>query len=365
MPIEKKATIPVDTGRAEQLQFLRFLAFFNVYITHAEDWIFFQYPTSRCGTAAVSFFFMLSGLVTGYSLFGRDIHLGLRDQGKYLWKKLKKVYPLYFFTTLYTFLYYGVSELTAIVERSEFPMQLLRNLLLLQSWFQEGPFTYNSVGWFLSTLLFLWLLNLPVMFLLNKVASRPRGWFLLLAGLGGVLFLTAVYCYLTKPLDMTYWQYIFPPARAGEYLSGMILGVLIRLVKPHLKSEKSTQLLFTVLEVGALCYWFYMLSHSGGSWRMRIYAWLLPNVFVLSFFTCGIGWISVLFRWKPLVRLGDVSFECFLIHKIFIMQYAIAYGVHASSEIENAVIFLLCLALTLMLSFLIHKWPEKQRISSK
>ena len=35
--METKETLVKETGREEQLQFLRFLAFLNVYIGHAES----------------------------------------------------------------------------------------------------------------------------------------------------------------------------------------------------------------------------------------------------------------------------------------------------------------------------------------
>ncbi len=350
-----------NTKRADQLQFLRFLAFFNVYICHAEAWLFFKYPSSHCAAAAVSFFFMLSGLVTGFAYCGKDIHLGLADEGRYLWHKIKKIYPLYLFTTLYTFLYADHMSLVQLSGLSSFPKQLVRNLLLLQSWFPEGAFQYNGVGWFLSTLMFLSIFNLPVMYLLNKINRRPRGWMTLLGSLAGLLFLTTAYCYLTKQLDMSFWQYRFPPARMGEYLSGMILGVLLRSVKPYLKQGRGARLAFTALEIGAMCFWFLMLSRPGGPWRSNIFTWLLPNVILLSVFTCGMGWISALFRRRPLVCLGDISFECYLIHYVLIMQYSVFHENQVYTQLGNAMVFLYCLGLTVLLAFLIHKFPRGNR----
>lgn len=77
MQTEGQIASPTRTGREEQLQFLRFWAFFNVFVCHGEQWLFFKYPTSHCSTAAVSFFFMLSGLVTGACLLqqGRPAQL--------------------------------------------------------------------------------------------------------------------------------------------------------------------------------------------------------------------------------------------------------------------------------------------------
>lgn len=180
MQTEGQIASPTRTGREEQLQFLRFWAFFNVFVCHGEQWLFFKYPTSHCSTAAVSFFFMLSGLVTALASFNKDIRLSWREEGKYLWRKVKKIYPLYLFTTLYLFLYTNTESLTALFDVQRFPGQLVRNLLLVQSWSAEGAFSYNGVGWFLSTLTFLSVFSLPVMFLLNKINRRPKGCLLLL-----------------------------------------------------------------------------------------------------------------------------------------------------------------------------------------
>ena len=186
MQTEGQIASPTRTGREDQLQFLRFWAFFNVFVCHGEQWLFFKYPTSHCSTAAVSFFFMLSGLVTALASFNKDIRLSWREEGKYLWRKVKKIYPLYLFTTLYLFLYTNTESLTALFDVQRFPGQLVRNLLLVQSWSAEGAFSHNGVGWFLSTLTFLSVFSLPVMFLLNKINRRPKGW-LLLSGLSVVL----------------------------------------------------------------------------------------------------------------------------------------------------------------------------------
>ena len=110
----------------------------------------------------------------GACFFNKDIRLSWREEGKYLWRKVKKIYPLYLFTTLYLFLYTNTESLTALFDVQRFPGQLLRNLLLVQSWSAEGAFSYNGVGWFLSTLMFLSVFNLPVMFLLNKSTGVQR-----------------------------------------------------------------------------------------------------------------------------------------------------------------------------------------------
>lgn len=345
-------------GKEEQLQFLRFLAFLNVYIAHAEVWLFFDYPASHCSRAAVSFFFILSGGLSGYSAYGREGKLDLRTFGKYMWRKLCKLYPLYFTTMLFPLLFSNLPEQVAACDLTgAWPtlQQLLKNLLLIQSWFPEGYFSINGVGWFLSTLMFLYMWNLPAARLLNKVDQHPKRYLLFLAGFSGILFATAVYCYVTQPYDMDFLQYIFPPARMGEYFCGMILGFVIRSVKPRLRINAARRMLFTVLEVGALAFWYLSLYRPGNYWMNRIVSWLIPNLFLFGVFLLGMGGISERLRWRPLVRLGDVSFECFLIHNILIISFLQANPLHQISRLGSVLAFMTCLIVSVLLAFLLNR----------
>ena len=354
----------VKTGREDQLQFLRFLAFFHVFLYHAESWVFFPYSVSHSASAAVSFFFVLSGLATGYSWYGREISCSLKDTGNYLWKKLRKLYPLYFCTTLFAVMMSNLPEMITAQDLAGiqgYLRQLLGSLLLVQSWFQDGYFQFNGVGWFLSSMLFLYVLTLPAMFVLNKMAKSKWRYLLLPMVFGGMLFTTAVYCYLTQSLNREYWHYIFPPARMGEYFGGMALGMLLQIVKPYIKTGNLSRILFTVLEIGVLLYWVRSLSSPGNYWRNYTVSWLIPNVAVLSVFTVGAGWISDLFRLKPLKRLGDVSFECYLIHQILIGLYAANNPVPADSQLAKITAFVFCLALSVLFALLLNRSGNSKR----
>lgn len=351
-----------STGREEQLQFLRFLAFLNVFICHAEVWLFFSYPASHCGAAAVSFFFVLSGGLTGYAAFGRQQTLTLKAWGKGIRKKLKKLYPLYFMTMLIPFLFSNVPQQLAAGDfTGSMPLvkQLIKNLLLIQSWFPEGYFSFNGVGWFLASLMFLYLWNLPATILLNRLWRHPRGRWLLLPAFGGILFVTAAYCYLTQSYDMDYLQYILPAARLGEFFSGMILGFAIRAIKPRLPSGTRMKWLYTLAEAAALLFWFLSLRRPGNYWMNRIVSWLIPNLLIFAVFLLGGGWISDLFRWRPLVRLGDVSFECFLLHNLIIINFLQINPLHLISEAGKPMAFCICLGLTILLSLLLNRRGEK------
>lgn len=364
MALKQTTTISATTGREDQLQFLRFLAFFFVYLDHVEPWVFFKFSVSHCGISAVSFFFILSGFATGYSYYGREIRTGAKDIGKYIWKKLYKLYPLYFCTTIFTVMLGNLPEMIAMQDFAgikDHLAQLMRSLLLIQSWFREGYLQFNGVGWFLSSSMFLYVLTLPAMLVLNKMAKSNK-WYLLLPVLfGGMLFGTAAYCYLTKQFDMGYWHFIFPPARMGEYFGGMALGMLLRMVKPYIKTGNLSRILFTVLEIAVLLYWVKSLSSPGNYWRNHTVSWMIPNMAVLAVYTVGAGWISDLFRLKPLKRLGDISFECYLIHQIIINLYRANNAVPADSQPAKITAFTFCFAVSILFALLLNKQGKSSR----
>lgn len=351
-----------NRGRADQLQFLRFLAFLNIYIYHTDHWLFFKYPSSHCAFSAVSFFFILSGVVTGYSYYGREIKLGVREYGTYMWKKLCKFYPLYFCTVIFTVLSSNIPELIAayrFTELQQFLKSLLRSVLLLQSWFQEGYYQFNGVGWFLSNMMFLYLLNLPVMVLLNKLGEK-RYWYILFPAL---IFVVAVeivvYCYLTQAYDMEYWHYIFPPARVGEYLIGMLMGVFLCKIKPMLDNVKYNRVIFTAFEIIVLLYWIRSLSSPGNYWRNHIVSWLIPNVALLSVFTVGAGAFSKLFRCAPLLKIGNATYECYIIHQIVIQQYLLFHNSAGTTQSGKVVSFVMCLLVSILFAILLHGRDQK------
>lgn len=346
----------IHRTREDQLQFLRFLAFLNIFIAHSERWRFFPYSASHCANAAVSFFFMLSGVVMAFSLAGRSITLSADAEILFLEKKLKKVYPLYLVTTLVAVTF---SEIPLRIIACDFaaivPLlrQLGKNLLLLQSWFPENAHSFNSVGWFLSTLMFLYACSLPAARLLNRLAGGKRWYLTLPAAFVGTAFLVVVYCYLTQK-DMSYWHYRFPPARLGEYLMGMILGYLAVALKPGKPDGAVWRWIFTAAEVLVLVYWYLCLSRPGNYWRNHNVSWLVPNTLLLAVFIAGGGWVSALFRRRPLVYLGDISFECYLVHQIVITRLAVNTMDLPPSAAGNVFCFLFSLFLSVVIAWYLH-----------
>lgn len=361
-------------ARAEQLQFLRFLAFCLVYLWHAEAWGFAFFPGGYGASCAVSFFIMLSGLVTGYAHFDDEITCTPRAIGRYMRRKIGKIYPLYIFTMLVAVSY---SEIPGFVARHEFGalreplIKLLRNALMIQSWFSADYFSFNGVGWFVSTILFLYLLTLPMLALAHRIGRSRRPVAGYSACIAGLALSAVAYCWLTRNTKLEYTQYVLPVARMWEYGIGISLGCLTRRIAPRLRERRW---LFTLAEAAALALWIAAPYLPMPLWHVRIVHWLLPNMLLLAVFSQGRGFLSRLFRARPLAALGNLSFECFLLHPSIILAHTRNLAAHRSvpmgnvlrqagraveaaagtSALGNAFNLILCLLLTLMLSWLIH-----------
>lgn len=347
-----------SAARAEQLQFLRFLAFLNVFLYHAECWNFMNYPVSHSGSLAVRFFIMLSGLVTGYSRYGREAYPSIQNICKDMRGKVLKIYPVYFLILMITVMLGGVPNMINTGNWAGlrgFSVNLLQGALLLQAWPGVG-----GTLWFLSTIMFLYLLNLPAMWLIHKVKEHRLRYFFLGGAFVILMVLTALYCRLTRNTDMGYWQYQFPPARIGEYLGGMLLGYAIRDFKSQPILEKIPRVVFTLAEAGALVFWVYSLRRAGSPWMNHIVSWLIPNTVLLGVFTFGMGGISKVFRWKPLAYLGDISFECYVIHHTVIRFFTLNNYTEGDTLASQAFSLCYCLALTVLSAALLHKASGKK-----
>ena len=350
-------------ARADQLQFLRFLAFCLIFIHHIE-WPILGTPTSYGSGLAVSFFFILSGFVSAYSHYGKQEKLYWHSPFTYLWKKYKKVWPLHLLTLGIALLLSNVPAAFTAQNQPWLEPQLTalwHNVLLIQSWFKDSYFYYNGVSWFLSSIMFSYLLTLPVSALLNRLNSRKGQIpvFLLLLGIlaGGIFG----WCYYTRGMDTSFMQYIHPAVRALEYLAGMVLCHLVLSVKKQIASGKGLAVIFTVLEVLALALWvsFLFIPHKA-EWSFLTARWLLPNFVLLGIFGFGHGYISSAFRWPVLRRLGDVSFECFLIHQLVIRIYLLFNAQIVTPGIrERLFCAISCFVITVGTALFINKTPKK------
>ena len=299
---------------------LRFFAILLIYFHHL------SYP-GGLGPAAVTFFFVLSGFVIAYSSSGRFLSLDLSELKGFYIRRLSKVYPLHVLTFFLSLpLVYVTNFETSL-------LSALLNIFLLQSYFPIGiqVFSFNSLSWFLSDIVFFYFLTPFLLFGLHKIRARENR-SLLLALLLLVFACETALAYMVnskmEPYSIGWWLfYISPWVRVFDYSAGLIAGLIFISVKIDSQTAVS-KVLFSFLEMIALVVFASSMYYS----RFVPYVSLVMSayyvpfsvifVFVYSFQKGGISW---LFSRNVFVYLGDLSFTFFMIHQIVIRYTTIFF----------------------------------------
>ena len=117
------------------------------------------------GESGVSFFFILSGFILSYA-YGKKVAEGTFGTKAFIKKQLTKFYPLHLLT------FFIMVALDARLERYFEWYRLLPNMLLLQSWIPDDSFFFvaNGSSWFLSDLLFFYLVFSLAFSLLTRLS---------------------------------------------------------------------------------------------------------------------------------------------------------------------------------------------------
>lgn len=344
--------------RLDQLQFLRFIGFCFIFLFHALGTNLEPYfYSANSAYAMVSFFFILSGFGSGYSSADRYEKPTVKAMLLHQWKKIKKIYPVLFLSVIYCMLQ---TDLPSIINNGdmnalkESSWTLMKCLLMIQAWW--NPYLhYNGVTWFISAIMFLYLFDLPVRYLLDKLHKNKRE----KAILTGVSVCLAIFIFLVAVLvrnreDLGYCIYAFPPSRLAEYLLGMCVGRMMYRVNDERKSIGNITL-FSFLEGGALVLWvaLFFLPLPVNSFSMQVY-WLIPNILVLIIMGLGKGVFSNLFKMKPFQFAGNISMECYLLHQPILLTYA--SFVQMENTMRGTVFYIMFnFGFTILLSALLHR----------
>lgn len=137
-----------------QLDAMRFAAIFWIVVFHCGrqvytfNSIFILQELAASGNLFVGFFFSLSGYVLALRYYGEPI-----DYRDYVFARIARIYPLHLgvviaFTLLFLFQGTLIEHLPAIA----------CNVLLVQAWASPYPLSLNSPAWYLSCLMFFYII---------------------------------------------------------------------------------------------------------------------------------------------------------------------------------------------------------------
>lgn len=325
------------------LQALRFIFVMMIFMSHFAygDMVAFD----AGGDCGVAFFFILSGFVLSLR-YDSEIRNGTFSYRCYFSRRLMKFYPLHLLC-LAAFL---------VVSGSTIDVRVLLNLLLLQSWVPDAYyyFSCNSVAWFLSSLLFCYVV-------FPFFSRRVNGWWL-----AGIIACYGVVYGLVPDGAVNAVLYVHPLVRFVDFYLGMVLfrlytqwptnncqlSISLRALLASTFRWKHCPLsINTVAEVLLACLLIVSLAAYpwvGVKFRNAPLFWLvlLPMILV---FAQGRGIVSQLLRWRPLLFLGSLTMPFFLTH-----QMIIAIVMHRMPDMPVVAMLFLCLLVTLTISWGLH-----------
>jgi peptidoglycan/LPS O-acetylase OafA/YrhL len=319
----------------------------------------------------VDFFFVLSGFVIAWN-YG-DRLASWPEMKRFLILRLGRVYPLHLFM-LFCFLAYetarsffalhhpGVSPtFTGITD----PGAVLSNLVLVQSLHVHDVLTWNIPSWSISTEYWTYFV-----FALVSVCFGLRNAMLLAVAIVAPLLIARV---STTGMNITYdWGLV-------RCIFGFALGVaccrIYRRWPAVMHAASRAQMTTLELLVVLAVVLFVCQAGTGG---LSILAPFLFAAAVLVFAAEG-GWVSGLFRSRPLRWLGTVSYSIYMTHYflVVLVPTVFKHGLHRDysalmpvpgeapievfgrNDLEGTSFYLLVLALTLILSAFTYRWIEK------
>ncbi len=315
------------------LESLRFIFIFLIFISH------FSWNESGfwdCGgDCGVSFFFILSGFAL--SLSGNTLSKGY---AAFIYRRLNRIYPSHLLALLLAFIC------------MPWCFNMLNtglSLTLLQSWIpvKESYFGTNPVAWFLSDLLLFYLI-FPR--LKKWIFNSSTGMLIFTAATTVVIYLAVIAPII--PADMVNWTlYVFPPLRLIDFCLGIMLSrvFLSRPTNHSLITATLMEMAAVALLVAVIAAYPYLPERYATAAIFWAPCGLL--IFVFANTDSSPGFISQILRWKPLLWLGAVSFEFYLVHVSIIvlahricqhdawnLSYIAAFSVTFASSIAAAII---------------------------
>jgi peptidoglycan/LPS O-acetylase OafA/YrhL len=360
------------TGRFDALDGWRGVCACFVVLFHFHGWgPLYTSSFVRNSYLFVDFFFVLSGFVIAWN-YG-DRLSSWPEMKRFLILRLGRVYPLHLFM-LFCFLAYETARslyalhhpgVSATFSGFTEPGAVLSNLVLVQSLHVHDLLTWNVPSWSISTEYWTYFV-----FALVSVCFGLRNTMLLAVAIVAPLLIARV---SATGMNITYdWGLV-------RCIFGFALGVACcRFYRrwPAAMHEASRAQMTTLELLVVLAVVLFVCEAGTGG--LSILAPFLFAAAVLVFAAEG-GWVSGLFRSRPLRWLGTVSYSIYMTHYflVILVPTIVKHGLHRDysawmpvpgdapvevfgrDDLEGTFFYLLVLGLTLFLSAFTYRWIEK------
>lgn len=313
----------------------------------------------------VPIFFVLSG----YLLFGPWVRSVAQRRdwpslARYARHRVRRIMPAYVVTVLAAYLLYHFR--TAGPNPGHSWIGLFRNLTLTQIYTDNYMFGYLHQGltqmWSLAVEVAFYV-ALPILAYLLLVVLCRRRWRpgLLLTGLLGLALISPAWMLLVHtthflPDGARLWL----PGYLAWFIGGMLLTVL---------GAKGVRMYgFIALPLAVISYLIASTPIAGepttsptGLWQALVktgfYA-VIATLVVAPLALGNRGWYADLLASRPMVWLGEISYEIFLVHLV-IMEIAMVNVLHWPVYTGSApVLFVVTLAMSIPVAWLLHRFTR-------
>jgi peptidoglycan/LPS O-acetylase OafA/YrhL len=272
-------------------------------------------------SAAVAFFFVLSGFVLTWSYRPND------TTPRFLRRRLMRIVPVHVVT-------WAVAIVSLIAFGAEVGFwQSLSNLFLLQAWIPDNSFldSANGVSWSLSVDM-LYYLTFPALIFLARKVRENLLWLAVIATVALVILMPLVSKTFLPDTPQWLWGegaswtqiwfvYLFPPVRLLEFFVGMLLARIVmtgRWIGFPLVGAVVLTIIGYVLTT--LSPWSFLYNYAAS---MIIPIALLVPAAAVADIKGRRTWVSG----KKMFFLGDLTFSFYLVHDLVLKNAHRAFGV--------------------------------------
>jgi exopolysaccharide production protein ExoZ len=336
--------------RYHSLDYLRGLAALGIMLFHYLTWTLGEFAAQsfmgRVGIYGVSIFYILSGL-TLYLVYDKVIGTDNSQTGTFFKRRLLRIFPLFWLSTIASIIvmHGGHCSLQSIILN-------LTGLFGFVAWNKGLAVGSWSIG---NELVFYCIF--PILVIL-----RYRSKLLFYAMVAFFLFLYLYFAYFLIDIHSSNAEgeqnhlYMNPLNQAFLFVGGYMMGVWLE--KIQLAPWKA--LLLVGVGLALFTFW----PESGE--RIRLIGGNSRLVLTISSFLICIGFykFSILlpkFVSWPLSTLGEISYSVYMLHAVIhrVILYPIEYVRSEYFPVSESIRFLLAVALTLSISYVVYHTYEK------
>jgi peptidoglycan/LPS O-acetylase OafA/YrhL len=283
---------------------------------------------------------------------------------RYAWHRVRRIMPAYIITVLFAYVLYHFRDAGPNPGHSW--VGLLRNLTLTQIYADGylGKYLHQGLTqmWSLAVEAAFYV-SLPLLAYLLLVLICQRRWRpkLLVACMAGMTLISPAW------LILVHTDHLFPdgarlwlPTYLAWFLGGMMLAVL--------QAMDVRCYAFVAIPLAVISYFIVSTPIGGapttspasvGEALVKTVFYAVIAVLAVAPLALGDqGWYAQFLATRPMVWLGEISYEIFLIHLVtmeFAMDYVVGYHVYTGSMLN---VFIAILALTIPLAWLLHRFTR-------